>query len=124
MDKNFLPLIIAAKTILNRLSEENKLFISTSGNEMTGYVYIEAEPQHGEGSIEYIAVSKQYRRQGIGKKLADVCCKRIVRSRSNRGNNVNCQRVDESAIKLYQSVGFQVKHELIHFRIDKKEVLL
>ena len=38
----------SAQTILERISALNELFISTSGEEMIGYVYIEAEPKHGE----------------------------------------------------------------------------
>ena len=82
----------SSKTILNRLSEENKLFISTSENQLTGYVYIEAEPQHGEGSIEYIAVSKRYRRQGIGKKLLTFAVNELFAQGGNRGNNIKRQQ--------------------------------
>ncbi|MCG7342628.1 GNAT family N-acetyltransferase [Sporosarcina sp. ACRSL] len=114
----------SAKTILKRLSEENQLFISTSDNELTGYVYIEADPLHGDGSIEYIAVSEQFRKQGIGKKLLTFAVNKLFAYEEIEEITLSVNNKDEGAIKLYQAVGFKVKHKLIHYEIDKKEVLL
>ncbi len=114
----------SAQTIFERVSELNKLFISTSGEEMTGYVYIEAEPKHGEGSVEYIAVSKRFRKQGIGKKLLTFAINELFAYEEIEEITLSVNTKDESAIKLYQAVGFKVKHELIHFEIDKKAVLV
>ena len=95
-----------------------------SDNQLTGYVYIEAEPQHGDGSIEYIAVSDQFRKQGIGKKLLTFAVNQLFTYEEIEEITLCVNNKDESAIKLYQAVGFKVKHELIHFKIDKKAVLL
>lgn len=59
-----------AKKIISRIDEYNQLLIIKNGvMEIKGYVYVEAEPEQGHGSIEYVAVSDKFRRQGIGTKL-------------------------------------------------------
>lgn len=114
----------SAPTINERLSAENQLFIATSEDQMTGYVYIEADPQHGEGSIEYIAVSDRYRRQGIGKKLLTFALNQLFAYEEIGEISLCVDNGNEKAIRLYQAAGFKVKHELIHIKIDKKAVLL
>ena len=114
----------SAQTILSRLSEQNQLFITTSDEQLTGYVYIEAEPQHGEGSIEYIAVSNQFHRQGIGKKLLTFALDRLFTYEEIEEVSLCVDNENEKAIRLYQSAGFKVKHELVHVKIDKKAVAL
>lgn len=114
----------SAKTIIGRLSEQNQLFISTSNDQLTGYVYIEAEPQHGEGSIEYIAVSDRFYRQGIGKKLLTFALAQLFAYEGIEEISLCVDNENEKAIRLYQSAGFKVKYELIHVKIDKKAVVL
>lgn len=114
----------SAETILGRLSEQNQLFIATSDKQLTGYVYIEAEPQHSEGSIEYIAVSDRFRRQGIGKKLLTFALNQLFAYENIEEITLSVNKGNEKAIRLYQAAGFNVKHELIHLKIDKKAVKL
>lgn len=109
----------SAKQIINRLSDTHKLLIArTSDQKMQGYVYVEAQPDHQDGSIEYIAVSTDFRKQGIGTKL--------LRSALNELFQHNIEEIslcvesdNEQAMKLYQAVGFEVLHELIHYEIKK-----
>lgn len=114
----------SAQTIFGRLSEENQLFITASDEQLTGYVYIEADPQHGEGSIEYIAVSDRFRRQGIGKKLLTFALDKLFAYEDIKEISLCVDNGNEKAIRLYLAAGFKVKHELIHVRIEKKAVVL
>ncbi|MCM3710159.1 GNAT family N-acetyltransferase [Sporosarcina luteola] len=114
----------SAQTILGRLSKQNQLFIATSEDQLTGYVYIEADPRHGEGYIEYIAVSDRFRRQGIGKKLLSFALDQLFRYEEIEDISLCVENGNEKAIKLYQAVGFRVKYELIHVKIDKEAVVL
>lgn len=114
----------SAQTVLGRLSEQNQLFIATSDDQLTGYVYIEVDPHHGEGSIEYIAVSDQFRRQGIGKKLLSFALDQLFAYEGIEKISLCVDNENEKAIGLYQAAGFKVKHELIHVKVDKKAVVL
>ncbi|MDW0115961.1 N-acetyltransferase [Sporosarcina thermotolerans] len=113
----------SAQTIFERLSEQNQLFIATCGDQLTGYVYIEADPLHGEGSIEYIAVSDQFRKRGIGKKLLSFAVNQLFAYEEIEEISLCVDNENENAIRLYQAAGFGVKHELIHLKIDKKVVV-
>ncbi|WP_432359909.1 GNAT family N-acetyltransferase [Sporosarcina sp. UB5] len=114
----------SVQTILKRLSEKKKLFIATRDDQLTGYVYIEVAPQHGEGSIEYIAVSDRFRRQGIGKKLLTFAMGKLLAYEEIEEISICVENENEISIRLYQAAGFKVKHELIHLIIDKKAVVL
>jgi len=114
----------SAQTILGRLSERNQLFITTMDDQLTGYVYIEADPQHAEGSLEYIAVSDQFRRQGIGKKLLTFALGKLFAYEEIEEISLCVNNENDKAISLYRTAGFNVKHELIHLNIDKKEALV
>lgn len=114
----------SAQTILDRLSEQHQVFIATRDDQLTGYVYIEADPRHGEGSIEYIAVSDQCRRQGIGKKLLTFALGQLFAYEEIEEISLSVDNENETAIRLYQAAGFKVKHELIHVKIDKKAVVI
>ncbi|MBS4192679.1 GNAT family N-acetyltransferase [Bacillus sp. FJAT-49705] len=51
--------------IINRLNEKNKLLLMKADDQsIKGYVYVEAEPEHKEGAIEFIAVADEHRNQG------------------------------------------------------------
>ena len=114
----------SAQKILGRLSEQNQLFITTSDDQLTGYVYFEAEPLHAEGSIEYIAVSDRFRRKGIGKKLLTFALNQMFAYEEIEEISLCVDNENDKAIRLYQAAGFKVKHELIHVAIDKKAVVL
>ncbi|MFD1032519.1 GNAT family N-acetyltransferase [Metaplanococcus flavidus] len=100
-------------TILNRVNERNELLVlEEDETQIKGYVYIEANPEHGEGNIEYIAVSEGLRGQGVGKALLKDALMKLF---SYPGIDevticVSCENT--AAINLYKSVGFKEKYVL------------
>ncbi|WP_391122758.1 GNAT family N-acetyltransferase [Psychrobacillus sp. L3] len=105
-----------AKEIVNRLDEDNLVLIMQDVNEkIKGYVYVEADPVHGEGTIEYIAVSPSYRKQGIGKTLIRAALSHLFSYEEIQEVSLCVESHNEKAIHLYQAAGFQTKHELISF---------
>lgn len=109
-----------AKKIISRLDEQNQLFIIKNGKtEIKGYVYVEAEPEHGQGSIEYVAVSDKFRKQGIGTKLIQAALNHLFSYESIKDVTLSVEKENEKAIHLYEAAGFKKKHELIDLRMER-----
>ncbi|QFF99046.1 N-acetyltransferase [Psychrobacillus glaciei] len=105
-----------AKEIVNRLDEDNLLLIMQDVDEkIKGYVYVEADPVHREGTIEYIAVSPSYRKQGIGKTLIRAALSHLFSYEEIKEVSLCVGSHNEKAIHLYQAAGFHKKHGLISF---------
>ncbi|MFA9559586.1 GNAT family N-acetyltransferase [Evansella sp. AB-rgal1] len=108
-----------AKTIVSRLNRHNRLFLVTESNdEIKGYVYSEANPQHKEGNIEYIAVSEAYRKQGIGYLLLTSALDHLFSFQEIEQITICVSKENKGAIQLYRSVGFKVKYELVSFKVS------
>jgi ribosomal protein S18 acetylase RimI-like enzyme len=68
-DQAFPGTYYSGEQIINRLNEERKVFIVVTEGRLSGYIHVEAEPEFGEGSIEFFAVQESERGKGIGEKL-------------------------------------------------------
>lgn len=109
-----------AKQIINRLSDTYKLYIGRSSDgKMQGYVYVEAQPAHQDGSIEYIAVLDDFRKQGIGTKLLAFALNELFQHDTIEEISLSVESENKQALNLYQAAGFEVMHELIHYNIKK-----
>lgn len=108
-----------AQKIISRLDEQNQLLIIKNGKtEIKGYVYVEAEPEHGQGSIEYVAVSDKFRKQGIGTKLIQAALNHLFSYETIKDVSLCVEKENEKAIQLYEAAGFIRKHELIDLRME------
>ncbi|MFB1082519.1 GNAT family N-acetyltransferase [Jeotgalibacillus sp. JSM ZJ347] len=102
-----------ADSILNRLNHNHHLLvISENESKIKGYVYIEANPEHGEGNIEYVAVSPEFRGQGIGKELIIAALEKLFSYPGIDEITICVSAENTAAINLYKSVGFTVKYVL------------
>ena len=112
-DEVFPKTYFNSKTILNRLNSNNNLLISKENeSKIKGYVYIEAKPEHNEGDIEYVAVSEEFKGQGIGKILIIDALKKLFSYPSINEITICVSCENEVAINLYKSVGFKEKYAL------------
>ncbi|QTD42566.1 N-acetyltransferase [Sporosarcina sp. Te-1] len=104
-----------AETICNRLNEYNQLLLLTTADEqIKGYVYVEADPLHQSGSIEYIAVSSAFQKQGIGTRLLQEALVRLFAFEEINEIRLCVSTSNAVAIRLYKAAGFYPKQELIH----------
>ncbi|GKV55827.1 N-acetyltransferase [Sporosarcina sp. NCCP-2222] len=104
-----------AETICSQLNEQNQLLVlKADDQQIKGYVYIEADPAHGEGSIEYIAVSNAFRKQGIGTRLLQEALLRLFAFKGIDEIRLCVNASNTVAIGLYKAAGFDVKNDLIH----------
>ena len=92
------------KSIASELENPLSLwFVAMDGNRVCGYVG--SQTVLGESDMMNIAVSGDYRRQGIGEQLIS----RLIRELSERGSHILCLEVrasNEPAIRLYEQTGF------------------
>ncbi|MFJ8064475.1 GNAT family N-acetyltransferase [Psychrobacillus sp. NPDC096426] len=110
-----------ASEILNRLSDHHQLLVMIDDNrKIKGYVYIEASPEHKEGTIEYIAVSAEYRKQGIGTKLIRAALSYLFSFKEIEEISLIVAKVNNKAIHLYKAAGFTEVHELIYYQKSLK----
>lgn len=103
--------------ILSRLGKHNKLMVVADGTKnIKGYVYIEAEPSFSDGSIEYIAVSTDYQRQGVGSQLIHAALQYLFSYESITEITLSVSSGNDLALSLYKSCGFELKNELVAYR--------
>ncbi|MBU9714149.1 GNAT family N-acetyltransferase [Evansella tamaricis] len=105
----------SGQQIINRLNEYRKVFVIEKNDSLCGYIYVEAEPAHGEASIEFFAVKESERRKGFGVQLVSVALKWLLTIESIDSINLCVNSSNETAISLYKKVGFKQVHELCFF---------
>lgn len=119
---NFPDTYYCASDILQRLNEQNQLFVMAHNDgKLKGYVYVEANPEHKEGTIEYIAVSEDYRKQGIGTKLIQAALVHLFSFQEIKEISLTVAKNNEKAINLYKAAGFQEIHELVYYNVNTKK---
>lgn len=106
-----------ADKIISRINDHNHLLIYKDKDEgIKGYVYVEADPKHGEGSIEYVSVYPEYQKQGVGTKLVRAALNHLIFKDSLNEITLCVGAENQKAVHLYKASGFQVKHELTYFK--------
>jgi ribosomal protein S18 acetylase RimI-like enzyme len=111
---------ILSDNILEKRNRENKVFVETIDGALKGYIYVEANPAFGEGDIHYVAVSPQFRKQGIGRRMVQKGLD-FMFSFQELEEIVLCVDADnEQACKLYVDAGFKKAHTLISYVLELK----
>ncbi|MFJ7826462.1 GNAT family N-acetyltransferase [Psychrobacillus sp. NPDC096623] len=105
-----------SEQILSRISDDNRLLIIQHNNKIKGYVYVEANPLHGEGTIEYIAVSPDFRGQGVATKLMRAALHHIFSYEAIEEITLSVGANNKAAIALYMASGFQLNRTLVAYK--------
>ncbi|MGM7701879.1 GNAT family N-acetyltransferase [Pseudalkalibacillus sp. Hm43] len=117
-DETFEDTYFSSVDILGRKNRENKVFVEKDGGDLKGYIYVEANPAFGEGDIHYVAVSPQYRKQGVGKRLVQKGLD-FMFSFQELEEIVLCVDADnEQACRLYVGAGFKKVHTLNSYVLE------
>lgn len=107
----------SSSQILQRINEHNRLLVMTDNDErIKGYIYVEASPEHQEGAIEYITVSPDYRKQGIGTKLILAALSYLFSYDEIEDITLSVGKENDKAIRLYKAAGFNDEHELVYYQ--------
>ncbi|MFC4735187.1 GNAT family N-acetyltransferase [Bacillus daqingensis] len=108
------------ETILKRINQNNSLFVVSDYNDsVTGYVYTETNPMHGEGTIEYIAVHHDYRHCGYGERLLRSALTHHFHHPDIRTIELCTASDNKPANHLVRSLGFTLKYELTSYTLSK-----
>lgn len=103
--------------IMQQLDEDHRLFIVTEHDRLAGYVYVEGDPEFKEGSIEYIAVSENFRRRGYGRVLLGQALFYLLHNVRLEEISLCVELGNGGAIELYRSVGFKTVHKLVAYAL-------
>jgi len=101
--------------ILERIDDTKQVFVVKDLRKIIGYVYAEAEPTFGNGSIDFIAIDPAYRGQGHGKNLLKVAPQWLFSFTEIEQIELCVSADKQAAIELYRPVGFKIKHELYYY---------
>jgi ribosomal protein S18 acetylase RimI-like enzyme len=115
---NFPNTYLSAQDIMQQLDEDHRLFMLTEQGQLVGYVYVEGEPEFKEGSIEYIAVSENFRGKGYGRALLDQALHYLFHIVQLEDISLCVDQRNEGAIQLYQRAGFDVVHKLAAYVLE------
>jgi len=121
-DTTFPSTYYDAEDILARLNDKNRLLIIKEGetNKLKAYSYIEAMPAFAEGNIEFIAVSPEYRGQGIGTGILKASVKELFKHDKIKEITICVNKQNRKAIGLYQNAGFRIEDDLHSYSIHLK----
>jgi ribosomal protein S18 acetylase RimI-like enzyme len=114
-DEAFSGTYYSGREIIGRLNQTQKFFVLKDQEQLAGYVYVEAEPDFGGGSIEFIAVDPLFQGKGYGKKLLFMAVHWLFSFDSIKEFKLTVALDNNNALGLYKAVGFQVEHELHYF---------
>ena len=106
----------AGRQIIGRLDQRRKVFVAIEGAALQGYVYVEVQPEFGEGNIEFIGVAEGVRGRGIGRKLLAAALGWMFAFESIESSFLAVNAANTAAINLYRSAGFRLLHTMRSFR--------
>ncbi|WP_374015951.1 GNAT family N-acetyltransferase [Paenibacillus thiaminolyticus] len=103
--------------ILERINGNYCVFMFEDEDGLQGYIYVEREPEFGEGRIEFIAVAPSARGRGIGAALLQRGLGYLFEDPRIEKITL-CVRADnEQALRLYRNAGFHELHRLRFYTI-------
>ncbi|SFB05331.1 Acetyltransferase (GNAT) family protein [Lentibacillus halodurans] len=114
-DRVFPGTYYSGQEIIKRISHRQRVFVVHDNGRLAGYAYLEADPNYGEGSIEFIAVDEPFRSRGYGKQLLAAAVKWLFSFKSINDIQLCVSADNQGALGLYQSVGFSAEHEIALF---------
>lgn len=118
-DDAFPGTYLSAAEILELRDDHHILLVIPDGEAgVKGYVYTEADPIHGEGSVEFLAVGEEYRGRGLAKKLLQAGLGELFRHESIRDVRLTVEADNEAAIGLYEAAGFGRLHRMNAYRLE------
>ena len=98
---------LSGNRMLENIDDLNKIFVCKRNGEFAGYIYVEANPEFADASIEFFAVSPSFRGKGIGKALLLHGVQWLLSFDSISKIQLCVNTKNEGAIHLYKKIGFE-----------------
>ncbi|WP_270179738.1 GNAT family N-acetyltransferase [Alkalihalobacillus sp. CinArs1] len=111
-DQTFSNTYYSGGQIVERLNDTRKVFITSEEGTLTGYIYVEVEPEFGEANIEFFAVDEAFRGRGTGGRLLDQALFWIFTFKEVDTVTLCVNAENQKALQLYERAGFTLVHEL------------
>jgi ribosomal protein S18 acetylase RimI-like enzyme len=96
---------LTAAELLERQDDSHRVLTVGTGTTMSGYVAVALEADAGQGTVEFLAVRPELRRQGLGRKLLGAGLA-WLRDAGAEGITLNVRDELTDARALYNSCGF------------------
>lgn len=104
-------------SIMERQDPYNQVYGAVQDNKLLGYVYVEANPEHGDGDIHFIAVNEAARGKGLGTALLQRALVFLTSHESIQQITLCVSLDNHGAISIYERAGFKRKHHLISYKV-------
>lgn len=115
-DHIFPKAYLTGSEMLEGRNEQSTILAATDKNGMLqGYLYAEADPEFGEGSVEFFGVDPSARGEGLGSVVLAKGVQWLFSFEAIGEISLCVSSGNEKAIHLYKKIGFEVEHELIFF---------
>ncbi|MGL5675195.1 MAG: GNAT family N-acetyltransferase [Cellulosilyticaceae bacterium] len=118
-DKLFQGAYYEGKGIIERIDEDNQVFIQKKNGCLVGYCYAEREEDVQWGCIHFLGVDENWRKQGIGRCLVSVATQWVLEGDVKKVSmTVDC--VNEKALELYKKIGYKITclNKAYHYDIE------
>lgn len=100
------------KQIIEKVSNNNKVFIIEEADDLKGYIYVEANTEFNEGSINFLGVKALERNKGFGKKLLTCGIEFLTSCHNIDKIELTIRKGNTPAMNIYKAAGFVIKKEL------------
>ncbi len=115
-ERTFPRAYYTARQMIDRQNSCTRLWIDAVGDDLRGYLFGKADPDVGEGYIDFIGVDERFRRQGIGRQLLTTALHWMFSLPEVEHAGLTVNAANTAAVHLYDSFGFEREHTLCAFR--------
>lgn len=118
-DELFPETYLTGADMICELSEEKRLLILPDGEQsIQGYVFLEGDCVFQEGNLEFIAVAREHRKKGLGKKLVQAGLTYLYENMNVTEVSLCVNENNAAAINLYKKSGFHEEMKLVSFKVS------
>lgn len=110
-----------AQQIIDRQNEHARVLITTLDDDLRGYIFVQVDPDAGEGYIDFIGVDERYRRQGIGRLLLAAALHWMFSFPTVETVALTVSAANTAAVRLYDAFGFKRERAMGAFRLSLSE---
>ena len=107
----------SGEQLIKKAGEQDKrLFVHITNGKLGGYIFIQARKSSQDAYIDFIGVDERVRRKGIGKHLLASGLNWAFLRPEVKKATLTVRISDIPAIRLYESVGFEIERRTKAFR--------